>query len=88
MYHVSKVTGGRTLPASTVRGVRSHRAGASNDSCLGCCAEGSNPITSLVRLASSGSKPSGYSQQNEVSSCGKYMSNLCVWVSFKSKITT
>lgn len=68
--------------------LRSHKAGASNSSCLGCCVVGSNPYTSLVRFASSGSKPSGYRQHSEVSTSGKYKSNLCVWVSFKSKITT
>lgn len=61
----------------------SQEAGASNDSWFGCCVVGSNPNTFIVRLASSGSKPSGYSQQSEVSTCGKYKSKFCGfgWVS-------
>jgi hypothetical protein len=57
----------------------SQEAGASNDSCLCCCVVGSNPNTFIVRLASSGSKPSW----SEVSTCGKYKSKFCVfgWVS-------
>lgn len=87
---VPRRTEAHCLPASTVTGniLRSHEAGASNGSCLGCCVVGSNPYTSIVRFASSGSKPSGYRQHSEVTTCGKYKSNLCVWVSFKSKITT
>lgn len=47
--HVSKVTGAHGFSHHRERR-RSHIAGASNDSRLGCCTEDSNPITSQTQL--------------------------------------